>query len=209
MKKCKECSKEFEPITTKGSEQIYCSKICRGRAASERFKKNLINTYEKHNSNTRTTNFEGNLENEQATQKTILNERMGNYQDESRGFNTGNFIYNRHDREFTSGNNRRDEYSSGARDFNRLIELIEENARLRAEVTILNQKIFNLESELTEYELEEDMEEEQTPGFLGNILNAYKQDPTSTVLFAKDMIFEFLKPQTNEPNKTNKPKANG
>ena len=49
---------------------------------------------------------------------------------------------------------------------------------------------------------EEDMEEEQTPGFLGNIVNAYKQDPTSTVLFAKDMIFELLKPKTNEQHKT-------
>ena len=63
-------------------------------------------------------------------------------------------------------------------------------------------EIFNLESELTEYEIEEDMEEEQTPGFLGNIVNAYKQDPTSTVLFAKDMIFELLKPKTNEQHKT-------
>jgi len=199
MKKCKQCSKEFEPITTKGSEQIYCSQICRGRAASERFKQKLINTYgNENNPNNREKDFERN----QRNQETINTKGVGNYQDESRGLNSDNFFHNRYDRELFSGNNRRDEYSSGARDFNRFIELIEENAKLKAEVMILKEKIFNLESELTEYEIEEDMEEEQTPGFLGNIVNAYKQDPTSTVLFAKDMIFELLKPKTNEQHKT-------
>ena len=64
MKKCKQCSKEFEPITKKGSEQIYCSQICRGRAASERFKQKLINTYGNENKpNNRETDFERNQRN--------------------------------------------------------------------------------------------------------------------------------------------------
>jgi hypothetical protein len=36
MKKCKECNIEFEPVKTKGSEQLYCSKTCQSKAANKR-----------------------------------------------------------------------------------------------------------------------------------------------------------------------------
>lgn len=207
-KQCKQCSIEFEPITKKGSEQLYCSQICRSRAASERFKQKLIN------SNNYENNYNQNRghENSQRIEKNqTINDSVGvgNYQTESRTFTPDNFIHNRYYRELTPGNYGGIDQFRGTRDFDRYIELIEENAKLRAEQIILKEKIFNLESELTEIELEEDMEEEESPGFLGNIMNAYKQDPTTTVLFAKDMIFEFLKPKNNEQYKTPNPKANG
>lgn len=42
MKKCYQCSKEFEPIFYKGSEQLYCSKQCRTKAGNERYKMKLM-----------------------------------------------------------------------------------------------------------------------------------------------------------------------
>jgi hypothetical protein len=33
-------------------------------------------------------------------------------------------------------------------------------------------------------------------------MNAYKQDPTTTVLFAKDIVLEFLKPKQQTTPKT-------
>lgn len=204
-KQCKQCSNEFEPITNKGSEQMYCSQICRGRAASERFKQKLINSNTNNYGNTYNQNRQHeNSERIEKNQNIADFIGMGNYQTESRGYTPDNFVHNRHNREFYPGNNGGIEFIRGSRDFDRYIELIEENAKLKAEQMILKEKIFTLESELTDIELEEDMEEEQ-PGFLGNIMNAYKQDPTTTVLFAKDMIFEFLKPKNNEQNK--KPNA--
>jgi len=43
MKNCKQCSKEFEPINYRGTEQSYCSKECRTKAGNERYKKKLMN----------------------------------------------------------------------------------------------------------------------------------------------------------------------
>lgn len=43
MKNCKYCNNEFNPITTRGTEQDYCSKACRSKAGTERYKQKLIN----------------------------------------------------------------------------------------------------------------------------------------------------------------------
>ena len=196
-KQCKECSIEFEPITNKGSEQLYCSQICRGRAASERFKQKLINS---------NTNNYDNITNsnriEQIEVRNSINESTNRIPDI---IGSNQTMLGRDNRAEFSGYNGRiaSEYNNS--NFQEYIGLIRENANLRAEVKLLTEKVTNLESELMDYELEDEMEEEQEPGFLGNIMNAYKQDPTSTVLFAKDMIFEFLKPKNNEQNK--KPNA--
>ena len=144
-KQCKQCSIEFEPITKKGSEQLYCSQICRSRAASERFKQKLIN------SNNYENNYNQNRghENSQRIEKNqTINDSVGvgNYQTESRTFTPDNFIHNRYYRELTPGNYGGIDQFRGSRDFDRYIELIEENAKLRAEQIILKEKIFNLES---------------------------------------------------------------
>lgn len=43
MKNCNYCKKEFQPTNFKGSEQQYCSKICRNKAGTERYKLKLMN----------------------------------------------------------------------------------------------------------------------------------------------------------------------
>lgn len=43
MKNCPNCNQEFEPITYRGVEQVYCSKKCRTRQGNLRHKQKLIN----------------------------------------------------------------------------------------------------------------------------------------------------------------------
>ena len=187
MKKCKKCNNDFEPKGNKGSEQIYCSQDCRQKAGIERYKQRLINSNTNNYDNT--TNRNGI---EKIEVRNSINESTNRTPDI---IGSNQTMLGRDYRTEFSGYNGRiaSEYNNS--NFEEFIGLIRENANLRAEVKLLTEKVTNLESELMDYELEEDMEEEQEPGFLGNIMNAYKQDPTTTVLFAKDMIYEFLKPK--------------
>lgn len=190
MKKCKKCNNDFEPKGNKGSEQIYCSLDCRQKAGIERYKQRLINSNNNnYDHTTSATNSKRNYQTEIGTIMVESNNGASNY---NRSNETMLGVDNR--AEFNGNYGRiANEYNNS--NFLEYIGLIKENANLRAEVKLLNEKVTNLESELMEYELEDEMEEEQQPGFLGNIMNAYKQDPTTTVLFAKDMILEFLKPK--------------
>lgn len=187
MKKCKKCNNDFEPKGNKGSEQIYCSLDCRQKAGIERYKQRLINSNTNNYDNT--TNRNGI---EQIEVRNAFTESTNRTADI---IGSNQTMLGRDNRAEFSGYNGRiaSEYNNS--NFLEYIGLIKENANLRAEVKLLNEKVTNLESELMEYELEDEMEEEQQPGILGNIMNAYKQDPTTTVLFAKDMILEFLKPK--------------
>ena len=187
MKKCKKCNNDFEPKGNKGSEQIYCSLDCRQKAGIERYKQRLINSNTNNYDNT--TNRNGI---EQIEVRNAFTESTNRTADI---IGSNQTMLGRDNRAEFSGYNGRiaSEYNNS--NFIEYIGLIKENANLRAEVKLLNEKVTNLESELMEYELEDEMEEEQQPGILGNIMNAYKQDPTTTVLFAKDMIIEFLKPK--------------
>ena len=187
MKKCKKCNNDFEPKGNKGSEQIYCSQDCRQKAGIERYKQRLINSNTNNYDNT--TNRNGI---EKIEVRNSINESTNRTPDI---IGSNQTMLGRDNRaEFIGYSGRiASEYNNS--NFEEFIGLIRENANLRAEVKLLTEKVTNLESELMDYELEEDMEEEQEPGFLGNIMNAYKQDPTTTVLFAKDMIYEFLKPK--------------
>lgn len=187
MKKCKKCNNDFEPKGNKGSEQIYCSLDCRQKAGIERYKQRLINSNTNNYDNT--TNRNGI---EQIEVRNAFTESTNRTADI---IGSNQTMLGRDNRAEFSGYNGRiaSEYNNS--NFIEYIGLIKENANLRAEVKLLNEKVTNLESELMEYELEDEMEEEQQPGILGNIMNAYKQDPTTTVLFAKDMILEFLKPK--------------
>jgi hypothetical protein len=207
MKKCKKCNNEFEPRGNKGSEQIYCSQDCRQKAGIERYKQRLINSNNYNNDNKSTIELQmGTNQNESSQHNTLHGYNNGRNFENIRGqefeYRNQSGLYNEHFGNEWTGNYRGNEHTRRDFDFNRFIALIEENAKLRAENTILTQKVTNLEAELLEYELEEDMEEEQQPGFLGNIMNAYKQDPTTTVLFAKDMVLEFLKPKQQTTPKT-------
>jgi hypothetical protein len=194
MKKCKKCNNEFEPRGNKGSEQIYCSQDCRQKAGIDRYKQKLINS--NNNNNDNFTNRNGI---EQTEIRTTINQSTNRIPDIIGSSET---MLERNNRTEFYGHNGGIASEYRYSNFEEFVGLIRENANLRAEVKLLTEKVTNLEAELLEYELEEDMEEEQQPGFLGNIMNAYKQDPTTTVLFAKDMVLEFLKPKQQTTPKT-------
>jgi len=194
MKKCKKCNNEFEPRGNKGSEQIYCSQDCRQKAGIDRYKQKLINS--NNNNNDNLTNRNGI---EQTEIRTTINQSTNRIPDIIGSSET---MLERNNRTEFFGHNGGIASEYRYSNFEEFVGLIRENANLRAEVKLLTEKVTNLEAELLEYELEEDMEEEQQPGFLGNIMNAYKQDPTTTVLFAKDMVLEFLKPKQQTTPKT-------
>jgi hypothetical protein len=193
MKKCKKCNNEFEPRGNKGSEQIYCSQDCRQKAGIDRYKQKLINS--NNNNNDNFTNRNGI---EQTEIRTTINQSTNRIPDIIGSSET---MLERNNRAEFYGHNGGIASEYRYSNFEEFVGLIRENANLRAEVKLLTEKVTNLESELLEYELEEDIEEE-TPGFLGNIMNAYKQDPTTTVLFAKDIVLEFLKPKQQTTPKT-------
>ena len=193
MKKCKKCNNEFEPRGNKGSEQIYCSQDCRQKAGIDRYKQKLINS--NNNNNDNFTNRNGI---EQTEIRTTINQSTNRIPDVIGSSET---MLERNNRTEFYGHNGGIASEYRYSNFEEFVGLIRENANLRAEVKLLTEKVTNLESELLEYELEEDIEEE-TPGFLGNIMNAYKQDPTTTVLFAKDIVLEFLKPKQQTTPKT-------
>jgi hypothetical protein len=193
MKKCKKCNNEFEPRGNKGSEQIYCSQDCRQKAGIDRYKQKLINS--NNNNNDNFTNRNGI---EQTEIRTTINQSTNRIPDIIGSSET---MLERNNRTEFYGHNGGIASEYRYSNMEEFIGLIRENANLRAEVKLLTEKVTNLESELLEYELEEDIEEE-TPGFLGNIMNAYKQDPTTTVLFAKDIVLEFLKPKQQTTPKT-------
>jgi hypothetical protein len=193
MKKCKKCNNEFEPRGNKGSEQIYCSQDCRQKAGIDRYKQKLINS--NNNNNDNLTNRNGI---EQTEIRTTINQSTNRIPDIIGSSET---MLERNNRTEFYGHNGGIASEYRYSNFEEFVGLIRENANLRAEVKLLTEKVTNLESELLEYELEEDIEEE-TPGFLGNIMNAYKQDPTTTVLFAKDIVLEFLKPKHQTTPKT-------
>jgi hypothetical protein len=193
MKKCKKCNNEFEPRGNKGSEQIYCSQDCRQKAGIDRYKQKLINS--NNNNNDNFTNRNGI---EQTKIRTTINQSTNRIPDIIGSSET---MLERNNRPEFYGHNGGIASEYRYSNFEEFVGLIRENANLRAEVKLLTEKVTNLESELLEYELEEDIEEE-TPGFLGNIMNAYKQDPTTTVLFAKDIVLEFLKPKQQTTPKT-------
>lgn len=194
MKKCKKCNNEFEPRGNKGSEQIYCSQDCRQKAGIDRYKQKLINS--NNNNNDNFTNRNGI---EQTEIRTTINQSTNRIPDIIGSSET---MLERNNRTEFYGHNGGIASEYRYSNFEEFVGLIRENANLRAEVKLLTEKVTNLESELLEYELEEDMEEEQQPGILGGIMNAYKQDPTTTVLFAKDMVLEFLKPKQQTTPKT-------
>lgn len=58
MKKCPNCNQEFEPITYRGVEQVYCSKKCRTRQGNLRHKQKIMNNgLEKSMGNNSRENF--------------------------------------------------------------------------------------------------------------------------------------------------------
>ena len=74
MKNCDYCKKEFNPISNRGTEQKYCSTVCRNKSGQERYKQKLIN-----NGISKTTepSLSANIETEQFVSQNNFERRGG------------------------------------------------------------------------------------------------------------------------------------
>ena len=178
MKKCKECSNEFESINTKGSEQLYCSKSCRNKSASKRFQNNLIN---KHN------------------EQFQLHENGTKVNIQNVGGDKEGYFSNTTNEGLSSRNN---DINFNSNIIASIKETYEERSKsifyqlkceqLEKEVQELKQDIINLEMELDEC-LSENKENDN--GIMSGLMTSFKQDPQATVSFASELITNFIKPK--------------
>jgi hypothetical protein len=197
MKKCDNCSIEFEPKhKTRGSEQKYCSIKCRQSAAQTR----MINKI-KENEKERITRTEriGTTENMDGNGGGIseINERRGY-------FTNSDVSINQESRFNDRGNSGYTNYGVQESHINLIKQLYEsksetifyklKNEQLEKELNELKIEFHNLEQELES----EGEEESGYDGMLGSVIEQYKQDPLNTINFATELIGNLFKPKTNE-----------
>ena len=179
-KQCKECSKEFEAINTKGSEQLYCSKSCRNKSANKRFQQNIIN---KHNENNIRT-YE-----QRSPGVNGIDERNSRYNVSNvEGYNNERYPKTFDNEIITSIKETYEERSKSL--FYQL-----KCEQLEKEVQELKQDIINLEMELDECNSETD---EDNNGIISGLMTSFKQDPQNTISFATELITNFIKPKKTE-----------
>jgi hypothetical protein len=184
-------------MNVRGSEQLYCSKLCRSKAGTERYKNNLVNKFV-------------NNDKEKNTERHFVASVNGSKQSIMGTSDRGAFVeydnngFDRGDKsrlsEFNGNIQRQPIHDVSLAEF---INLITENANNRAELKRLQEKVQQLEvekgnllAELDSYENEEN-EDSDSGGILSGIMSSYKTDPVNTISFTKDIIFEFLKPKTD------------
>jgi len=196
MKKtCMVCNTEFDSIHTKGSEQKYCSNICRTSAAQQRQKEKIIQEYEKEKSE-KTGN----------ANMVSGSEQLSNIHGGQRE-NTG-----RHINEERNNNIFKQAASSGDSYF---FDLIERNYQTQNESNINKLKLELALKEIEElkrenFELENDLNELETDSvsgvpqneYLAGIVQQFKTDPQGTITMVKeliplipDIIGSFFKPK--------------
>ena len=195
-KKCLYCKNEFEQMNVRGSEQLYCSKLCRSKAGTERYKNNLVNKFK--------NDKEKNTEQHFVSSDNESKQRIMGTSNRGEFVEYDNIGIDRRDTSRLFGFDRDIQKQS----FHNLslaqfINLITENANNRAELKRFQEKVQQLEvekgnllAELDSYENEEN-EENDSGGILSGIMSSYKTDPVNTISFTKDIIFEFLKPKTD------------
>jgi len=196
-KECLYCKKEFENNNVKGSEQLYCSKLCRGKAGTERYKTNLINkSIINENQKTGERHFVASIN---GSKQSIMgtSDRGAFVEYDNNGIDRGD---KSRLPEFNGNIQRQPIHDVSLAEF---INLITENANNRAELKRLEEKVHQLEvekgellAELDSYENEVN-DESDSGGILSGIMSSYKTDPINTISFTKDIIFEFLKPKTD------------
>jgi predicted nucleic acid-binding Zn ribbon protein len=196
MKKiCIVCNTEFDSTHAKGSEQKYCSNICRTSAAQQRQKEKIIQEYEieKAKSN-----------------GTSPSENIGRVFDENSGTreNTG-----RHIDDLRNDNIINTKASSGN---NYFFDLIERNYQTQNESNINKLKLelalkeidqLTTRCSILENELDELDEMDAVSGlpqneYLAGIVQQFKTDPQGTITMVKeliplipDIIGSFFKPK--------------
>lgn len=181
MKKCIECGQEFTPVTTRGTEQIYCTKTCGRKAAQKRHQQRII---EKIKSNEK--------EKEATFPTSKLESNMGEIKDTSRFSSSYSSLQGegnsyKSDRRIDSDNYRKDylhEYFEARINNNALVL---RNEYLEKRVQELEREIFDLNSEL------EELDQEPEEGMLGSIVEQFKKDPVNSVKFASAIIENLTK----------------
>jgi len=181
MKKCDNCSIEFEPKHhTRGSEQKYCSIKCRQASAQMR----MINKIKEN----------AKQESKQENQNETISTNRGYQQSMDRGY----------EREYAPT-------SSGVGIIpNSHLATIKELYEAKNETIFYQLKCENLEKEINELKIElhnleqelesidEGEEESGYSGMLGGVMEQFKQDPVNTINFATELIGNLFKPKTNE-----------
>jgi len=181
MKKCIECGQEFTPVTTRGTEQIYCTKTCGRKAAQKRHQQRIIEKIKNDEKKTETN-----------TESNNLAESMGTIQETPRfsesnspiqGYRNGNRAERGIDSDYYH-KNYLEKYFEARIDNNALVL---KNQYLEKRVLELEREIFDLNSEL------EELDQEPEEGMLGSIVEQFKKDPVNSVKFATSIIENLTK----------------
>jgi hypothetical protein len=194
-KKCVYCKNEFEQNIVRGSEQLYCSKLCRSKAGAERYKSNLVSKFVNNDKQeNRGRNFGQSINGSE--QRIVEGSNSGGFnQYDNIGINSS---FSNGVSRFDGNLQRQSIHDVSLAEF---INLITENANNKAELKRLQEKVQQLEIEKSELidELDEDDVDEQNDNgnILSGIMSSYKTDPVNTISFAKDIIFELLKPKAD------------
>jgi hypothetical protein len=172
-KNCKECNSNFVATNTKGSEQIYCSKNCRNKAAAKRFQLNLIAKHNDKNNEERSPEFNETNERNNGRNLSVV----GTFKQETNSKTYDNDI-------ITSIRETYEERS-------KVLFYQLKCEQLEKEVQQLKQDIINLEMELEEC----NETEEESNDIISGIVSSFKTDPQTTISFATELITNFIKPK--------------
>lgn len=168
MKVCKECSKEFEPVNQKGSEQVYCSRKCGQKAANKRRIEKLVNSaIQKEEQKPEPITTDENIES-----GYMERERVGRVIEERRVTPVNDMAY-------------LEKYYEAKIELN-LYKLKAENLEQKNQE--LQREIFDLNSEIDQLE-----QPDENNSFISGIAEQFKKDPVNTVNMATAIIDNLFK----------------
>jgi hypothetical protein len=181
MKKCKECNKDFEPTTNKGTEQLYCTKTCGRIAAQKRHKQRLINQI----------NEEAKKEARILVGNSELPERSSEFTQSMGGVqrtdvpvaNDGRVAPNNYSKDYL-------ELYYETKIDNNYYRIKNENLEKR--VQELERENFDLNSEL------DDLNKKEDSGMLGSLVEQFKKDPVNSLRFVSSIFDNVTKPKTKD-----------
>lgn len=181
MKNCKECGAEFEPVAVRGTEQLYCSKTCQGKAARKRHEQRLLDKMKNNeNQETQRPGLVGAVPDAQRQREIPggLNDlQRQNVSAPGRG------------RSFADTDSTYIERYYEAKISNNFYQL--KNEALEKRVLELEREVFDLNSELDK--IEEDSNNDDN--MLGSIMSQFKKDPVNTANFVSSLFDNLKKPE--------------
>ena len=196
MKKpCIVCNTEFDSIHAKGSEQKYCSNICRTSAAQQRQKEKIIQEYEIEKAKSNGTSHSENIgrgsdensrtrENPERNINDIRNDNIIN----TKASSGNNYFFDLIERNYQTQN------ESNINKLKLELEL--------KEIDQLTTKCSILENELDELDELDEISGIPQNEYLAGIVQQFKTDPQGTITMVKeliplipDIIGSFFKPK--------------